>query len=160
MIVSNKYTKIERNGMYYIIPSSAPECPHCGGAMTVRDSKRRKLILSDGTVQMFVLRRYKCKICGRIHLHLPDIMLPHKHYAREAIIETVRGERNCSAESSRRSTAGTGRNCSWNVRCFRWRRKPKRRAGRKVSLAAGARAIKITGKMKKRQVRCLQLCDQ
>lgn len=55
MIVSNKYTKIERNGMYYIIPSSAPECPHCGGAMTVRDSKRRKLILSDGTVQMFVL---------------------------------------------------------------------------------------------------------
>lgn len=97
MIVSNKYTKIERNGMYYIIPSSAPECPHCGGAMTVRDSKRRKLILSDGTVQMFVLRRYKCKICGRIHLHLPDIMLPHKHYAREAIIETVRGERNCSA---------------------------------------------------------------
>ena len=48
MIVSNKYTKIERNGMYYIIPSSAPECPHCGGAMTVRDSKRRKLILSDG----------------------------------------------------------------------------------------------------------------
>lgn len=26
MIVSNKYTKIERNGMYYIIPSSAPEC--------------------------------------------------------------------------------------------------------------------------------------
>ena len=100
MIVSNKYTKIERNGMYYIIPSSAPECPHCGGAMTVRDSKRRKLILSDGTVQMFVLRRYKCKICGRIHLHLPDIMLPHKHYAREAIIETVRGERNCSAEQS------------------------------------------------------------
>ena len=79
MIVSNKYTKIERNGMYYIIPSSAPECPHCGGAMTVRDSKRRKLILSDGTVQMFVLRRYKCKICGRIHLNLPDIMLPHKH---------------------------------------------------------------------------------
>ena len=100
MIVSNKYTKIERNGMYYIIPSSAPECPHCGGAMTVRDSKRRKLILSDGTVQMFVLRRYKCKICGRIHLHLPDSMLPHKHYAREALIETVRGERNCSAEQS------------------------------------------------------------
>ena len=61
MIVSNKYTKIERNGMYYIIPSSAPECPHCGGAMTVRDSKRRKLILSDGTVQMFVLRRYNAR---------------------------------------------------------------------------------------------------
>ena len=146
MIVSNKYTKIERNGMYYIIPSSAPECPHCGGAMTVRDSKRRKLILSDGTVQMFVLRRYKCKICGRIHLHLPDIMLPHKS-------GTV-------PRCSRPSTAATGRICSWNGRCFRWSWKPNRRAGRKVSLAAGARAIKITGKMKKRQVRCLQLCDQ
>ena len=99
-VVKDVYKRQERNGMYYIIPSSAPECPHCGGAMTVRDSKRRKLILSDGTVQMFVLRRYKCKICGRIHLNLPDIMLPHKHYAREAIIETVRGERNCSAEQS------------------------------------------------------------
>lgn len=159
MIVSNKYTKIERNGMYYIIPSSAPECPHCGGAMTVRDSKRRKLILSDGTVQMFVLRRYKCKICGRIHLHLPDIMLPHKHYAREAIIETVRGERNCSAEQS---TIYRWNREKLQLECqvLQMERKPKRRAGRKVSLAAGARAIKITGKMKKRQVRCLQLCDQ
>ena len=66
MIVSNKYTKIERNGMYYIIPSSAPECPHCGGAMTVRDSKRRKLILSDGTVQ------YRCLFCAGTNARYAD----------------------------------------------------------------------------------------
>ena len=64
MIVSNKYTKIERNGMYYIIPSSAPECPHCGGAMTVRDSKRRKLILSDG--------RYRCLFCAGTNARYAD----------------------------------------------------------------------------------------
>ena len=115
MIVSNKYTKIERNGMYYIIPSSAPECPHCGGAMTVRDSKRRKLILSDGTVQMFVLRRYKCKICGRIHLHLPDIMLPHKHYAREKLqLECQVLQMEKEAEKESRTEGEPGCRCAGN----------------------------------------------
>lgn len=100
MIVSNKYKIKEHDGMYYIVPSSVPGCPHCGGLMRIRDSKKRKMILSDGTVQIFVLRRYKCTVCGRVHLELPDVMIPHKHYAREAIVETVRGERKCAAEQS------------------------------------------------------------
>lgn len=100
MIVSRNYKIKEHDGMYYIVPSGVPGCPHCGGVMRIRDSKKRKLILSDGTVQTFVLRRYKCTECGRVHLELPDIMIPHKHYAREVIIETVRGERKCSAEQS------------------------------------------------------------
>ena len=33
-------------------------------------------------------------------LELPDIMVPHKHYSRSAIIDTINGERNCSAEQS------------------------------------------------------------
>ena len=100
MIVSRNYKIREHDGMYYIVPSSVPGCPHCGGVMRIRDSKKRKLILSDGTVQTFVLRRYKCTVCGRVHLELPDIMIPHKHYAKEAIVETMRGERKCAAEQS------------------------------------------------------------
>ena len=81
------YCSVKRSGM-------------CGGEMKIRDSKRRKVIFADGTVDTFVLRRYKCTVCGRVHLELPDIMVPHKHYSRSAIIDTINGERNCSAEQS------------------------------------------------------------
>lgn len=100
MVVSKNYKIKEQNGMYYIVPSSVPGCPQCGGEMKIRDSKRRKVIFADGTVDTFVLRRYKCTVCGRVHLELPDIMVPHKHYSRSAIIDTINGERNCSAEQS------------------------------------------------------------
>ena len=100
MVVLKNYKIKEQNGMYYIVPSSVPGCPQCGGEMKIRDSKRRKVIFADGTVDTFVLRRYKCTVCGRVHLELPDIMVPHKHYSRSAIIDTINGERNCSAEQS------------------------------------------------------------
>ena len=77
MVVSKNYKIKEQNGMYYIVPSSVPGCPQCGGEMKIRDSKRRKVIFADGTVDTFVLRRYKCTVCGRVHLELPDIMVPH-----------------------------------------------------------------------------------
>ena len=64
MVVSKNYKIKEQNGMYYIVPSSVPGCPQCGGEMKIRDSKRRKVIFADGTVDTFVLRRYKCTGVG------------------------------------------------------------------------------------------------
>lgn len=86
MIVLKDYTIKEQNGIYYIITSSTPNCPDCGGELKTRDSKKRKLISSDGTVNTFALRRYKCRGCGRVQMEFPDIMVPHKHYSRSAII--------------------------------------------------------------------------
>lgn len=87
-------------------------------------------------------------------------MLPHKHYAPGG--DHRDGERRAELfggavddlplEPGETAAGMSGASDGEGSR--------KRRAGRKVSLAAGARAIKITGKMKKRQVRCLQLCDQ
>ena len=100
MIVLKDYTIKEQNGIYYIITSSTPNCPDCGGELKTRDSKKRKLISSDGTVNTFALRRYKCRGCGRVQMEFPDIMVPHKHYSRSAIIDTINGEQNCAAEQS------------------------------------------------------------
>ena len=47
MIVLKDYTIKEQNGIYYIITSSTPNCPDCGGELKTRDSKKRKLISSD-----------------------------------------------------------------------------------------------------------------
>lgn len=164
MVVSKNYKIKEQNGMYYIVPSSVPGCPQCGGEMKIRDSKRRKVIFADGTVDTFVLRRYKCTVCGRVHLELPDIMVPHKHYSRSAIIDTINGERNCSAEQST---------------IYRWNRekmqlerllvqvedKSPEESGLAAIITAGAQEIKyekaagelpVKGEMKKQQVNCLQ----
>ena len=147
MVVSKNYKIKEQNGMYYIVPSSVPGCPQCGGEMKIRDSKRRKVIFADGTVDTFVLRRYKCTVCGRVHLELPDIMVPHKHYSRSAIIDTINGERNCSAEQST---------------IYRWNR--EKQSGLTAIITAGAQEIKyekaagelpVKGEMKKQQVNCL-----
>ena len=48
MVVLKNYKIKEQNGMYYIVPSSVPGCPQCGGEMKIRDSKRRKVIFADG----------------------------------------------------------------------------------------------------------------
>lgn len=53
MVVLKNYKIKEQNGMYYIVPSSVPGCPQCGGEMKIRDSKRRKVIFADGTVDTF-----------------------------------------------------------------------------------------------------------
>ena len=160
MVVSKNYKIKEQNGMYYIVPSSVPGCPQCGGEMKIRDSKRRKVIFADGTVDTFVLRRYKCTVCGRVHLELPDIMVPHKHYSRSAIIDTITVPR-----SSRRFTAGTGKRCSLNVCWFRWKIRVRKQSGLTAIITAGAQEIKYEkaagelpakGKMERRQVNCLQ----
>ena len=162
MVVSKNYKIKEQNGMYYIVPSSVPGCPQCGGEMKIRDSKRRKVIFADGTVDTFVLRRYKCTVCGRVHLELPDIMVPHKHYSRSAIIDTINGERNCSAEQST---------------IYRWNRE-KMQLERLLEIPAkgemkkrqvkypkrgnekAAGELPVKGKMKKQQADACNLCDQ
>ena len=95
-----KTLKNRNTGLFEPIGGCGPTNMTNGGEMKIRDSKRRKVIFADGTVDTFVLRRYKCTVCGRVHLELPDIMVPHKHYSRSAIIDTINGERNCSAEQS------------------------------------------------------------
>ena len=159
MVVLKNYKIKEQNGMYYIVPSSVPGCPQCGGEMKIRDSKRRKVIFADGTVDTFVLRRYKCTVCGRVHLELPDIMVPHKHYSRSAIIDTINGERNCSAEQST---------------IYRWNREKMQLERLLVQGEMKKRQVKypkrgnekaagelpVKGKMKKQQADACNLCDQ
>lgn len=67
----------------------------------MRDSKKRHIILAGGEVRTFQLRRLKCRNCGTLHLELPDIFLPYKHYSREVINKAVGGVLpDCPAENS------------------------------------------------------------
>lgn len=76
-------------------------CPLCQGQMKVRDSKRRQIILASGETRIFRLRRLKCKNCGHLHLEMPDLFVPYKHYSRDAIEQALYGSHSfCSAENS------------------------------------------------------------
>ena len=101
MIILTKYLIYTKNNMSYIISQELSFCPKCKGSLTVRDSKRRKVILSADEEQTFLLRRLKCTSCGALHVELPDLFLPHKHYSRSVIESATAGSSTaCPAENS------------------------------------------------------------
>lgn len=101
MILLHQYHIAIKNGVFYAIADETFRCPSCGGPLSVRDSKKRHLILAGGEVQTFRLRRLKCRSCNTLHLELPDIFLPYKHYSREVITKAVDGIlSDCPAENS------------------------------------------------------------
>lgn len=101
MIILNNYQIVNRDNMYYAVSKEPRICPYCQGHMKVRDSKRRQVILATGEVRTFRLRRLKCRTCGHLHLELPDLFVPYKHYSRDAIEQALKGSLTfCSAENS------------------------------------------------------------
>ena len=67
-------------------------CPCCGGRLNVIGSRRRKYITSLSISKVLVIRRLICVDCKRIHHELPDILVPYKRYASEAIERVVEDE--------------------------------------------------------------------
>lgn len=41
---------------------------------------------------VLVIRRLKCKGCGRVHHELPDILVPYKRYSSESIEAVIAGD--------------------------------------------------------------------
>lgn len=60
-------------------------CPCCGGLLVVCGSRTRKLIKTDGSEQVLLIRRLECELCGKIHHELPDLIVPYKRYEAEAV---------------------------------------------------------------------------
>ena len=47
------------------------------------------MINSDGERIFLIIRRMKCKKCGRIHHELPDCLVPYKRFCVDLIAEAV-----------------------------------------------------------------------
>ena len=91
----------QHSHIYYIIPKETIPCPICNGPLRVRDVKPRKAKEANGEINIYYLRRLKCYNCGSMHLELPDLLIPHKHYTRSAIEGTLAGTiSSCIAENS------------------------------------------------------------
>lgn len=101
MIILANYRVIARDNVFHVMSLEPCVCPSCGGPTKVRDSKRRQIIMEDGSVRTFLLRRMKCSQCHSLHVELPDVIVPHKHYSRDVIETALAGSKfHCPAENS------------------------------------------------------------
>ena len=100
MIITTHYKVVEsaEHGIFAIKNYDAPRCPCCGEFLTGYDHRRRSVIDVVGEITIFSLRRLRCSRCLKIHLELPDFMLPHKHYNAE-VVEQADSEL-CPADDS------------------------------------------------------------
>ena len=102
MLIIEKYSKeISTDGFMIIKAKEICNCPLCGGNLRVRDSKKRCVINQAGDIDMYRLRRLKCKNCGKLHTEIPDCIVPYKHYAAEVVESELLELRNdCPADDS------------------------------------------------------------
>ena len=76
-------------------------CPDCNGIIKVRDSKKRIVKDEDGVSYNFLLRRFVCCQCGKLHTELPDCIEKNKHYSKNVIDSVKSGVCNfCAADNS------------------------------------------------------------
>ena len=100
MLIIKDYEIRKYRKTYYIISKEKLKCPYCNNELKVRDSRKRHLILNNEKCE-FNLRRLKCVNCKKIHIELPDIIIPYKRYSKEMIKSAVFYEyTNCQAENS------------------------------------------------------------
>lgn len=100
MIVANHYVvRPHKRGGLFIINLDTPKCPLCHANLVVRDSKVRKVKDSDGNDIVYHLRRLKCEECNKLHVELPDLMFPHKHYSRHTIEKYINENADCAADN-------------------------------------------------------------
>lgn len=88
-------------GVFFIVNRDAPVCPDCGQLLSGYDGRRRHVINSSGEKLWFRLRRLRCLSCEKLHLELPDFMVPRKHYEGWVIDEVLAGRSGaCPADDS------------------------------------------------------------
>ena len=77
-----------------------PLCPVCNAPTKARDSRKRLVKDSAGSLYPFQLRRLQCLKCGLIHIELPDCIEPQKHYFKLTIARAIENNNTCAADDS------------------------------------------------------------
>ncbi|NLO47972.1 MAG: hypothetical protein GX111_06600 [Clostridiales bacterium] len=49
---------------------------------------------------MLVIRRLRCRLCGKIHHELPDVVVPYKRHSMETVEKVIAGDETVCCEES------------------------------------------------------------
>ena len=78
---------------YYVIKTdNENKCPDCMQTMKIIGSRKRIVKDIIGEQYVFSLRRMKCEKCNVIHIEIPDCIIPHKQYSKDAINTAIKGQ--------------------------------------------------------------------
>lgn len=101
MVIISDYDVIAMGESEFFCESfENPTCPCCSGDLVYRDQRRRIMRTYGGERSYIRLRRLRCPACRRIHLELPDCLVPRKHYALEVIENVIDGVSTPEDEST------------------------------------------------------------
>ncbi len=56
-------------------------------------TRRRRFIQENGEKAALMIRRFRCKGCGRIHHELPDMLIPYKQHIAATVEKIYSGNR-------------------------------------------------------------------
>ncbi len=103
----------------FFVESSNPIliCPHCGGRLFYRDSRKRICKKEGGEKNYLMIRRLYCKDCCSYHNELPDCLVPFKHYSCEVISGVLDNIISSSDEDSEDYPCQETMNC-WRLWFF------------------------------------------
>lgn len=65
-------------------------CPVCGGRLYHYDSRSRAVRIDEEKKYYFLLRRLRCEGCHKLHLELPDFLLPGQRSFKAVIEQALR----------------------------------------------------------------------
>jgi hypothetical protein len=90
-----------KNGFFSIgLIEKEPACPNCKGLLVYYDHRKRSVKDGEGIKTRYFLRRLRCANCKKLHIELPDIIQPRKHYSSDTIQEVLDGGGTCCADDS------------------------------------------------------------
>lgn len=81
----------ERTRPFVLTGTETIGCPICLGDLKPYDRRERTAITSDGEQTRYWLRRLRCQSCLKLHLELPDTLIPYKRYQAQVIEQTITG---------------------------------------------------------------------
>ena len=85
-----EYDKDEQ--VSYVQAVETLNCPFCDCSELIKKGwRKRKLFMLIGTFMILMIRRVKCKTCGKIHHVLPNTIVPYKRYDAETIKKIIEG---------------------------------------------------------------------
>lgn len=92
LIYTNTYSTNVQNNVIVVTGKDIPICPYCGGKLLKNGSRLRNAIDLERGNRIYCLRRFRCKICNRIHHELPSCLLPRKRYEIEVYEHIITGQ--------------------------------------------------------------------
>ena len=78
---------------YYIWADEPIICSFCGCEKIIKKGWRKRGSIDHlENSKILMVRRVRCKSCGKTHHVLPDTIVPYKHYNVDAVEKIIRGK--------------------------------------------------------------------